>query len=313
MRVVDFHCDTILRLMEDKDALALNRNGFQVDVEKLKQGNSLAQFFALYVDLDEDKDPLDTCLEMLDKFYIELAKNHEMMAVARNYEELYKNDKEGKISAFLTIEEGGVLKGELFHLRNLFRLGVRLITLTWNYPNEIGYPNTLDEYQHKGLTRFGEELVAEMNELGMIVDVSHLSDQGFYDVARMSSRPFVASHSNARSVMNHRRNLTDDMIRTLANKGGTMGINFEKLFLGEDSVSNVKDMIQHIKHIRNVGGIEVISIGTDFDGISPGWEIPHIGGMDKLMKGLESHGFHQEEIEKICYKNAVRVIQEVMK
>nr|WP_279288986.1 dipeptidase [Anaerosolibacter carboniphilus] len=307
------HCDTILRLMGDKDKLVLKQNKFQVDIEKLKQGNSLAQFFALYVDLNEERDPMETCLEMLDKFYLELDKNHESIALARNYDEISKNDEEGRISALLTIEEGGVLKGELSHLRNLYRLGVRLITLTWNYPNEIGYPNALEDCQHKGLTRFGEELVTEMNTLGMIIDVSHLSDQGFYDVARISSKPFVASHSNARHVMHHTRNLTDDMIRVLANKGGIMGINFEKLFLGNDPVSKVDNMIRHIEHIRNVGGIEVISIGTDFDGISPGWEIPHIGEMDKLVKGLEDHGFHQDEIEKICYKNTLRVIKEVMR
>lgn len=313
MRVIDLHCDTILRLMEDKEMLSLEENEFQVDIKKLKHGYSLAQFFALYVDLNEKKDPMETCLEMLDKFYLELTKNQETIALARNYEELWANDKTGKISAFLTVEEGGVLKGELYHLRNLYRLGVRLITLTWNYPNEIGYPNALEDCKNKGLTKFGEELVAEMNELGIIIDVSHLSDQGFYDVARLSSKPFVASHSNARSVMNHTRNLTDDMIRLLANRGGVMGINFEKLFLGNDSISRVSNMIRHIQHIKNVGGIETISIGTDFDGISPGWEIPHMGEMNKLVEGLESHGFHQDEIEKICYKNTLRVIKEVLK
>lgn len=311
MKIIDLHCDTILRLMEDKEKLELRKNEFSVDIEKLERGNSFAQFFALFLDLEEGK-PLEVCLEMLDKFYIELSKNHDKIAIARNYKELMENKENGKISAFLTIEEGAGLEGKIHHLRNFYRLGVRLITLTWNYKNEIGYPNCIKEFKDEGLTLFGEEVVHEMNELGMIIDVSHLSDGGFYDVSRLSKKPFVASHSNARSVKNHTRNLTDDMIKILANKGGITGINFAKEFLGDGKLSTVEDMIRHIKHIRNVGGIDVISIGSDFDGISPGLEIETIGEMDKLSIGLERAGFSYEDIEKIFYKNALRVIKEVL-
>ncbi|KXG74902.1 dipeptidase [Thermotalea metallivorans] len=313
MRIIDLHCDTILRLMEDKKNLSLRKNDFQVDIEKLKKVNAMAQFFALYVDLGKETDPMESCLQMMDKFYTELDENQDVMALARNYDELLANDRAGKISAFLTIEEGGVLKGQIDHLRNLYRLGIRLITLTWNYPNEIGYPNAIETYRGKGLTPFGEEVVFEMNRLGMVIDVSHLSDQGFYDVARLSTKPFVASHSNARAVMHHTRNLTDDMIRILADKGGVMGINFQKFFLGEDPISKVENMVQHIRHMKNTGGIEVIAIGTDFDGVSPGLEIEHIGEIGKLIDALKKSGFTHDEIEKICYKNTLRVIREVMR
>ncbi|WZL74465.1 dipeptidase [Clostridiaceae bacterium 35-E11] len=312
MNIIDLHCDTILKLMEDKEKLELKQNPFSVDIEKLSKASSLAQFFALYIDLEEAKDPLEYCLEMLDKFYIEMEKNKNEIRIARNYEEMLEHYKQGKISAFLTIEEGGALKGELYHLRNFYRLGVRLITLTWNYPNEIGYPNCTAEFTNKGLTDFGKEVVCEMNRLGMMIDVSHLSDQGFYDVAKISSKPFVASHSNARTIKDHTRNLTDPMIGTLADKGGIMGINFAKEFLGEASISKVEDMIRHIQYIHNQGGIEVIALGTDFDGISPGLEIEHMGEMYKLIDALQKSGFSEEDIEKICYKNALRVIKEVL-
>ncbi len=312
MRFIDFHCDTILQLMVDRKDLHLNSNRFCVDIEKLRHSQSLAQFFALYIDYQGEKDPLETCLEMTDKFFEELGENQKEIGLARNYSQLIENDKQGKISAFLTIEEGGALKGELYHLRNFYRLGVRLITLTWNYPNEIGYPNCKPEFSGLGLTSFGEEVVVEMNRLGMLIDVSHLSDQGFYDVARLSKKPFIASHSNARAITNHSRNLTDEMIRTLAEQGGVMGINFEKEFLGNSEQSKVEDMVRHIQHIRNVGGIDVIAIGSDFDGTSPGLEIENIGQMDKLVTGLKKNKFSGEEVEKICYKNGLRIIQEVL-
>lgn len=312
MRLIDFHCDTILELMKDKENFHIDKNDFSVDIEKLKKGGSLAQFFALYVNLKDVKDPLEFCLEMADKFYLELERSKDDVALARNYDELMENDKNGKISAFLTVEEGGVLKGKIHNLRNLYRLGVRLITLTWNFPNEIGYPNHRWEHSDKGLTEFGKEVVHEMNSLGMLIDVSHLSDGGFYDVARLSSKPFIASHSNARAVTNHPRNLTDDMIKILAEKGGVTGINFAAHFLGEGEISRVEDMVAHIKHIKNVGGIDVIALGSDYDGISPNLEMKNYGEVDKLIGELQKNGFTEDEIERIFYRNALRVIKDTL-
>lgn len=311
LKIIDLHCDTIYRMMKSNGITELRENDFSVDINKLKQGNSIAQFFALYVDLRECTDPLEECLEMLHRFYIELSKNKEAISIARNIDELMDNNRKGKISALLTVEEGGVIKGKLSHLRNLYRLGVRLITLTWNYPNEIGYPNYHKEYRVKGLTVFGEEVIHEMNQLGMLIDVSHLSDRGFYDVANITTKPFIASHSNARSIADHPRNLTDEMIRVLAEKGGVIGINFFSDFLGGGNTSKVEDIIRHIQHIKMVGGIDVISIGSDFDGMNCDMEISNIGEIDKLIQGLKSNGFTESEIEKICYKNALRIIRDV--
>ena len=197
-------------------------------------------------------------------------------------------------------------------MRNFYRLGVRLLTLTWNYPNELGFPNALTECRDKGLTEFGREVVAEMNRLGMLVDVSHLSDQGFYDVAATSSHPFVASHSNARSITGHTRNLTDDMIRILAEKGGVTGLTFARSFLAEPPNCRVEDMVRHVKHIYQVGGIDVIAIGSDFDGTKPPLEVANSSEIGKLITGLAKAGFSDEDLEKICYLNAARVIREVL-
>lgn len=310
--LIDLHCDTFLKLMKDKENSNLYENEFSIDIRKLKRANSLAQFFAMWIDLKKENDPMERCLEMIDKFYIELDKNPIDIALATNYDEIIKNNKEGKISAVLTIEEGGAIRGQLHNLRNYYRLGVRAITLTWNHANEIGYPNLNDEYRNKGLTEFGKEVVCEMNRLGMLIDVSHLSDAGFYDVARLSEKPFIASHSNSRAMKNHFRNLTDDMIKVLSERGGVMGISVEKEFLGDSNNAKIEDMISHIKHIRNVGGIDVIAIGTDFDGCSPNSEIGNIGEMDKLREALKKNKFTEDEIDKIFYGNALRVIKEVL-
>lgn len=313
MRIIDLHCDTILKIGMAKEPKELRRNDLNIDIEKLRKADSLAQFFAMFIDLKGEFDPMEKCLEMIDRLYVEIDKNRENIALARNYAELMDNNKNGKLSAFITIEEGGAIKGRLENLRNFYRLGVRLITLTWNYPNEIGYPNCMPEHMNTGLTPFGEEVVHEMNRLGMLIDVSHLSDGGFYDVARLSKAPFTASHSNARKICPHTRNLTDDMIRVLSSKGGVMGINFEREFLGDKPISTVEDMIKHIKHIKNVGGIDVISIGSDYDGINQELEIENIGQMNKLISGLQNNGFTDDEIEKILYRNALRVIKDVLK
>jgi len=312
MNVIDLHCDTILKCMEDGEKFGIAENEFSIDLKKLKQANSLAQFFALFVDLKEFEDPFNYCMKMANKFFRELEKNKDQIKIAKNYNDIINNNKQGKLSAFLAIEEGGVLKGDINNLRSFHELGVRLITLTWNYPNEIGFPNCEAQYSVQGLTEFGKEVVEEMNSLGMIIDVSHLSDSGFYDVAMLSSKPFVASHSNARSITSHFRNLNDEMIKVLANKGGVMGINFEKSFLGKEPISRVEEMVAHINHIKNVGGIDVIAIGTDFDGISDGLEIENIGQINKLILGLQRSDFSEVEIEKILYKNTKRVIQDTL-
>jgi len=311
MKVIDFHCDTISKLMDNPHTSNLGKNNFSVDIQKLKGGNNLAQFFALFINSRLIDDPLEYCLAMVDKFYTELKDNDDLIGFVKSYDELINNNNENKLSAFLTIEGGEALNGKLCNLRNFYRLGVRLITLTWNYPNEIGFPNLKKEYMGKGLTKFGYEVVEEMNRLHMIIDVSHLSDRGFYDVAAASKRPFIASHSNSRFIANHPRNLTDSMIKELSDRGGIMGINFYNKFLGKSTTSKIDDIILHIKHIYKIGGIDVIALGSDFDGIDCDVEIKDTSEMYKLENELKKNGFNEDSIEKIFYKNALRIIKDI--
>lgn len=318
MKLIDLHCDTVMRMYMDKNQ-GLLKNSYHVDIEKLKKSNSAAQFFALFVEAKEAEAlgilPWDQMQQMYQVFMEQLQLNEEHIALAKTAEDLELNMMLNKLSAFLTIEEGGVLDGQIDRLSQVYDMGVRLITLTWNYPNSLGFPNGMNsmEHEHKGLTPFGFEVVEGMNHKGMLVDVSHLSDKGFYDVASASKMPFVASHSNARELRGHGRNLTDDMLRTLGNKGGITGINFCGYFLQTDGDSTVDAMVKHIDHIVNKAGIETVAMGTDFDGIEGTLEIENIGQMNKLQQALLKHGYTEDQIDKIWFQNAYRVIKDVLR
>lgn len=309
MRIIDMHCDTLLKAVMNEGS-SLEKNDFHISFEKLKKGEYLAQFFACFAYLDYDMKPSDQVRTMIKKFNEDIGKS-KIISQARNYDEIMKNLNDGKMSGILTIEEGQALEGNMDNLYEFYNKGVRAIGLTWNYPNSIGYPN-LDEFINKGLTNFGKELVEEMNRLGIIIDVSHLSDGGFYDVAKLSNKPFVATHSNARYLKNVNRNLNDDMIKTIASSGGVIGVNYVFSFLGESDVARIDDIVKHMKYIKDIGGIDVCAIGSDFDGTKTP-EFESAENVQLIVKALEQENFTYEEIEKITHKNVLRVVKEVCK
>lgn len=322
MKVVDMHCDTIGELWKAEKAgkpISLRSNSLHIDLEKMQKGDYLLQNFAMFVFLGREKDPLVNVLEMIDVYNRAMAENADIIGPVLNYEDIEKNRAAGKLSGMLTIEEGAVLKGNPYVVRSLYQLGVRMLTLTWNFENEIGYPNTIvkakdyDPSRHYGLKPEGIEIVREMNRVGMIVDVSHLGDDGFWDVVKYCEGPFVASHSNARAVCNHTRNMTDDMIRALADKGGVMGLNFCGDFLNPNGKSRVEDMVRHAKHIINVGGSDILGLGTDYDGIDGDLELDHCDKMPLLAQEMEHQGFSTQQIEKIFHGNVLRLYREVLK
>lgn len=220
----------------------------------------------------------------------------------------------GKIGVIFTGEDLGVIGSDLRKLDTVYQRGVRIATLTWNHENAIGFPNSAKpQVMQAPLKPFGTETVEKMNELGIVIDVSHLSDGGFWDVAHVSSKPFIATHSNSREITNNPRNLTDAMIKAIAKRGGVIGINFAPQFLSGrgDDTSRIRDILRHIRHIRNVGGSDVLAIGTDFDGIRGHLEIDSPAKMPLLAHVLTKCGMKESELEKIFYKNALRVFREV--
>lgn len=321
MKVLDMHCDTMKEILDRRDNnfnYELKSNNLCVDIDKMKKGDYMLQVFAAYTDMKQE-DSLINCMRTVDLFHNEIEKNKDDIGLVLKYEDILKNINENKMSAILSIEEGACCRGKIELLRNFYRLGVRMMTLTWNYENELAFPNQIIDDKlilDRGLKKQGFEFIEEMERLGIVIDVSHLSDSGFYDILNNTKKPFVASHSNARSICNHRRNLTDDMIKKLADRGGVMGINFYSLFLDQNATSKseakIKDMINHIKHIRNIGGIEVIGLGSDFDGIDCQVEMKDASKIQILAEKLKKEGFTEEEIEHIFYKNVLNVLKEVI-
>ncbi|ERJ12977.1 dipeptidase [Haloplasma contractile] len=311
MKVFDMHCDTLLRCLESNQTESLISNDFHVSFENMKRGHYLAQVFACFVDTGTTNSPYELCNKMIDQFYLDVEGSDDVR-FAGNYDDLMDNIKDNKLTAMLSIEEGAAIEGSLEKLKHFYNRGIRFITLTWNYENEIGYPNYKYEHQHKGLKPFGIETVEAMNDLGIIVDVSHLSDAGFYDVLKVSKKPFVATHSNSRSLHEHPRNLTDDMIKQLGNTGGVTGINYVAGFLGNHDLARAEDVVQQMKHIVDKGGIEVCSIGSDFDGCkTPELKLQDAAHVPYLLD-LMSKEFTDDEIDQITYKNIMRVIKETL-
>jgi len=332
----------MLRIYDSKGKEGLRRNSLCIDEEKLLRADSAAQFFAMYVDTEVYESPFRICNEMIEGFKNEVERCGSL-ELAYSYEDLLKNEADGKISAFIAVEEGGVLEGTMGKFYSLYDRGVRAITLTWNYPNEIGFPNRGWIHQNKGLTPFGRDLVGEMERLGVIPDVSHLSDGGFYDLVKLCKKPFVATHSNCRALCDHPRNLSDEMIRLMAEKGGISGLNYESFFLkkqsargealfdglaiseelGQESMAEelrretklaaLEDIVRHALHMVKVGGEEFPAIGGDLDGTHSPAGLKDIGEMEKLTEALHRGGLGWSTIEKILHKNARRVLQETLK
>lgn len=318
MHIIDMHCDTLLECYLKKEHL--RENSLHVDLRSMERNHAMAQFFAIFLpagnaaqEIGIKKEPYELFLEIFALYQTELQQNQDVILPALSYENVMENHRNHKMSSILTIEDGQLLEGDIQRLDLLYEKGVRLMTLTWNNENQIGFPSSADQTAHgKGLKPFGIETVERMNQLGMIIDVSHLSEGGFYDVARYSEKPFVASHSCARELCDHPRNLTDQQLKCVARSGGAVGINFYAPFLREQASGTlVKDIIAHMKHMISIMGDEHIALGSDFDGMSCGMEIERYDSYGELLLRMEQ-AFSTKTVERICYKNALRILKECL-
>lgn len=327
MPFIDLHCDTIARLLAARrggapGSLGQGTAGGQVDLEKLRRSGVLLQTFALFVNLEGDPlpttpatgpedlyarsmdcrgaDPLEEVLTLADLYWQEVEANAHLVQPVLSFADLERARRTGKTGTLLAVEEGGVCRGQLPLLRTLHRLGVRLLTLTWNYPNQLAAPNG----QAGGLTETGRAVLAEMEALGMLADVSHLGDEGFWDVCRLAKRPFLASHSCCRALRDHRRNLTDAMLRALGDRGCLVGVNFSAGLLGSGPVSRLEVLARHLRHIIDTAGLAAAALGSDFDGIDCPLELEDAGHLDRLLPALDRAGFTHREIEAVCWQNA---------
>lgn len=311
MIIFDAHCDTITKIMELDSNLF--KNSCHIDLVRLKKAGNFVQTFAAFIDPAYSQAyAMKRAMQIIDRFYKELETYKDDIMLCCNYSDIENAFSDGKIAAMLSIEGGEALQGDLGALRNFYRLGVRSICLTWNYRNEIA-DGVKDDESGGGLTPFGRKVIKEMNNLGMLVDLSHISEKGFWDVIETTTKPIIVSHSNARAICSHPRNLYDDQIEVVAKNGGVIGINLYPDFLNDTTQASMKDVIKHIEYIISLAGPDHIGIGADFDGIEKTPEgINGIEDLNAIFEEMRKLNYSEEVIGKIAGGNFLQLVKNLL-
>ena len=302
---------TIQLLRGPLEQEAYGWNG-QVDLPFLRQGGIDCGFFAIDV-TRAHKNHLAYALDGIGYFLADLETLDDAVVVARTAADVEAAKQAGQIAALLVIENSEVLEGSLHILQALHFLGVRSLVLTHNWSTWAAAGNE-EHASGGGLTRFGVQLVEEMNRLGMLVDVSHIAERGFWDTLERSTRPVIASHSCCAALCPHSRNLTDPQLRALAENGGVVGITFVPFFIDPEwkhsdwpNRPSVAQLLDHIQHAVEVAGIDHVGIGSDFDG--GGSVVHHAGDYAAITAGLLERGFREAEIRKVLGENTLRLMR----
>jgi len=313
--VFDGHCDTLLEVLEGKRTLGVRSAEGHIDLPRLLEGGVTAQVFAVFI---EDKylpaGAAKQTLRMLDAFYHELAGNGSALLLATKAEHIQQAKETGRVAAILGLEGAESLEGDLAALRMFYRLGVRLLTVTWSRRNQAA-DGVYEARSGGGLTNFGLQLVEECNRLGILLDISHLAPTGAHQVLEQSSQPVIASHSNAQALCSNRRNLTDEQLVALARKGGVVGAVFVPSFISNDRQdASLERLLDHIDHIARVAGIDHVGLGSDFDGFSPPppTGLEDVTHMPAVTAGLMQRGYSEDDIRRILGGNFLRVFHEVV-
>ena len=260
----DAHADTVTLAMETGKPLF--KNDLHLDFSRLLTfDHPIVQVFAIYLSEKYLDNAYEYTNSVIDFFKKEVSAYSDVIATARSFKDIEENAKSGKISAILALEGGEPLEGKLEYLEHFYNRDIRLITLTWSRENEIGYG--VGAVPDVGLKPFGFDVLRRCNELGIIVDVSHLNIAGFRDVSLHSTRPFVASHSNAFTITPHLRNLDDWQARAIADCGGIIGINLCPYFLDSNENATMESVLKHVEHFIELGATKNLALGCDLDGI----------------------------------------------
>lgn len=326
--VVDTHSDTLTKMLDDKTWLpSVDIGGdttFDIDIPKLKRGGVDVQYFAAftsgyYANGKPDYPRANSrLLAQMNALYWTIGNNSQHIGLAKSMEDISRLIESDKISAVLSIEGTysiGDENGKKL-LRQYHDLGVRAAGLVWNHSNALGEgvngTYMYDMPSEGGLTELGREVVREMNRLGIIIDVSHMNEETFWDVLEVSDAPIMASHSAAYGLRSHVRNLKDDQIRAIAKSGGVVGVVFYPEFLAEKGNKvSTQTIADHIEYIADLVGVEHVGIGSDFDGAGMPEDLKDASMIPRLERELEGRGFDRDDIEKIMGNNTMRVMGEV--
>jgi len=308
MNIVDLHCDTISHLC--KTGAALWSNSSQYDIQRAQAAGIGLQFFALFTRPAESNTCLREILKQLDRFWMEVEDNRSHLQPILNCDDLSNLKDQNKIGCLLHLEGAECLGGDLEILRVLQRSGLRSMGLTWNDRNLLADGGG-EGISAGGLSLKGRETLKEMDRLGILLDLAHISVPSYYQALETYARPILVTHANARSLCPHWRNLDDAQLKALAQKGGVVGITQVSDFIKEDGNATVGDMLDHIAYIADLIGVEYVGLGSDFDGADD-MVLGEVGQYARMPDLLADKGFSRREIEMILGTNAMRVITAVL-
>ena len=304
MNLFDLHCDTLYRAVTEN--IPLDDKSMQVS-QILGGDNKRLQCYAIWIPDEYTPEKAEQIFYSAYQKLTSECKRLNIKLIEQN-ESISDAFKHNKNSALFTIENSTTLNGKIENIEKFARLGVKIITLTWNASNSVG--DGADVSDSKGITDFGKNVLREMEKNSIVVDVSHASDNLFYDVAEIAARPFIATHSNSRSVTNHRRNLTDEQFKIIKDNNGIVGINFHRDFLSDNPDSaNKNDLLKHIDKFLSLGGENTVCIGTDFDGCNLPEDITGSKSLAEIYEMLLKHNYKESVIRKIFYENALNFFE----
>lgn len=295
--VADAHCDYLFGAMDYGWTIDTQKRNQTITLDNLQKGGVALQFLAAWADTKLKVPPLEQVLIMIDRYHSMLAERPELVPLTPEFD-----PTSGKIATVLTMEGAEALGASPSILRDLWRLGVRAMTFTWNSDNELAGAG--QGKKRRGLSAAGREILSEMNRLGIAFDVSHLSDDGVEDALALSTQPIFASHSNCRKLQNAPRCLPDEYIRAIAEKGGVVGINFYGPQLCASGRATIADIVRHIAHAALIAGVDHVCIGSDFDGMQQyPKDLRNPSDLPALLDALLKEGFTPAEVERIAYRN----------
>lgn len=302
----DLHCDTLTRNSYPPHEGAdntLDNPAFQLSLSKVPAGTKWVQCFAIFVpDNLRGEDAVAFFDRYAASFHRQAEDRADRFAACRTPQDLEAALSAGKFAGILTVEGGAVLAGRLERVGTIHDAGVRMMTLTWNGPNELASGHDTGN----GFSPFGREAVAEMERQGIVVDVSHLNDRGFEELLGFAQKPFAASHSNARAVCGHRRNLPDEFIREMVRREGLIGLTYCRSFLSDDGRGSLDDLYRHVCHFLELGAEKCIALGSDYDGAEVHEDLDSVEKSLRIGEYLTAHGISQDIADGLCFENAWR-------
>ena len=323
--IVDSHNDTMMKVIDEETWLPLVDIGhdteFHIDIPKMKVGNLNVGFFAAYTSdyYGKPERALSRTLALINALYWTEKNNEDEFRIAKTYDEIHNTLIEGKIAAVPAIEGGySITEGNYLELIKQYKdLGVKSIAFNWNFSNALGegaseiYADAKKTKSSGGLTSLGKNAVRLLNDLGMIVDVSHMNERTFWDVIETSKAPIIASHSGVYSVRPHRRNLKDDQLIAIKDNGGLAAMVMYRDFVKNLKDAYIKDFVDHIDYAVNLIGVDHVGIGSDLDGAELPFDMKDASEFHKITEELSNRGYSQENIKKLFGQNTLRVIKEV--